>query len=222
MHTEGKRDYIPHGAAEFRSFMFNLLGYLTPKAAEWPNIPPERIAELATSHVRFVNAMETALRTPTPANNQARREAQEETTRLLRDFVRQYLHFEPVTNVDRTEMGLPTHDYVRTPKHRPTEEVETDLSPAGIRRVTLHYRIRGASGKGKPRCAAGACVMWVVGTKAAASVEEMTHSVFSSKTPFVMTFPDADRGKIVSMAVCWENPQGEKGPWSEIISTVIP
>jgi len=65
-------------------------------------------------------------------------------------------------------------------------------------------------------------VAWLVANKAAATVEEMSHSVFSSKTPFVMTFPDADRGKTVSMAVCWENPRGEKGPWSEIISTIIP
>ena len=53
-------------------------------------------------------------------------------------------------------------------------------------------------------------------------MDALTHSVFSSKTPHIMTFPDIERGKTVSMAVCWENPKGEKGPWSEIISTIVP
>jgi len=222
MPAEERRDYVPSNPGDFRSFMFTLIGYVNDNGVDWTNIPINRTKELATSFVRFVNVHENALRTPTPANNLARREAQRETTVLLREYVKQYLHFAPVTNIDREAMGIPNHDGVRTPKPRPTEEVETDLKLAGIRRIELHFKVRGSATKARPYGAAGACVAWTVGDKAVVSVEALTHSVFSSKSPHIMTFPDAERGKTVSMAVCWENPKGEKGPWSEIISTIVP
>ena len=222
-HTEGKRqDYVPANPAEFRSFMLNLMDYVNDHGATWTNIPPDRIKDLFTSFVRFVNVYEKSLKVETPANKLAAREAQAETTHLLRDFVKQYMHFDPITNIDRTEMRIPNHDYIRTPKPRPTEEVETDIQLAGIRRIQLHYKVRGAASRARPYGSAGACVAWTVADKKVSAIEELTHTVFSSKTPHIMTFPDIERGKTVSMAVCWENPKGEKGPWSEIISTIVP
>jgi hypothetical protein len=44
----------------------------------------------------------------------------------------------------------------------------------------------------------------------------------ASRTPHTLVFTDAQRGKTVSVALCWQNERGIRGEWSEILNTVIP
>jgi hypothetical protein len=44
----------------------------------------------------------------------------------------------------------------------------------------------------------------------------------SSKSPLVLTFREEDRGKTVYMAGCWKTGTQKEGPWSAIISAIIP
>lgn len=37
-----------------------------------------------------------------------------------------------------------------------------------------------------------------------------------------LTFDENQRGKTVYFALRWENTRGEKGPWSQIVSSIIP
>jgi hypothetical protein len=43
-----------------------------------------------------------------------------------------------------------------------------------------------------------------------------------TRTPHVLEFTEPQRGQTVYLALRWQNEKGEKGPWSEIQSTVIP
>jgi peptide methionine sulfoxide reductase MsrA len=53
-------------------------------------------------------------------------------------------------------------------------------------------------------------------------IKEVTRSYFDTHTPLVIEFDEEDRGKTFWYAVRWENTRGEKGPWSEIMSAIIP
>jgi hypothetical protein len=49
------------------------------------------------------------------------------------------------------------------------------------------------------------------------------YSTFDTRSPLILTFDEADRGKRVYMAGCWEiEREGEKGPMGEIVSAFIP
>ena len=122
------RDYVPSNPAQFRSFMRNLLEYLSANAAAWTNIPHERLDELAIVYRVFETAFDATTGPHTPAQNLARREAQAECTRVLRAFVNQFLRFPPVTNVDRVEMGIPNHDTIRT-DHKVVTEMAHNKAP---------------------------------------------------------------------------------------------
>jgi hypothetical protein len=51
---------------------------------------------------------------------------------------------------------------------------------------------------------------------------DLTHSVLAIRTPHTMEFFEEERGKTVYIAIQWQNEKGEKGPWSEIESVIIP
>jgi hypothetical protein len=76
--------------------------------------------------------------------------------------------------------------------------------------------------KAKPFGVHGAEARWDMLDNPPAHVEDLKHSAFSTKPPLILTFEENDRGKRVYICLCWENTKGEKGPWGEIMSAIIP
>jgi hypothetical protein len=54
------------------------------------------------------------------------------------------------------------------------------------------------------------------------SIAKRSLSIFDTRTPFTFAFDEFQRGKTVYFCLCGEKTRGEKGPWSEIISVIIP
>jgi hypothetical protein len=54
------------------------------------------------------------------------------------------------------------------------------------------------------------------------SINDLANSSFDTRSPFTLTFDETQRGLTVYFCLCWENTRGEKGPWGEIMSAVIP
>jgi hypothetical protein len=53
-------------------------------------------------------------------------------------------------------------------------------------------------------------------------VAALVNSSFDTRTPFTLEFDDAERGHTVYFCLRWENTRGEKGPWGEIVSAIVP
>ncbi len=53
-------------------------------------------------------------------------------------------------------------------------------------------------------------------------MEDLTHSAFSTRPPYKLSFTGDQRGSRVYVCLCWENTRGEKGPWNAISSAVVP
>jgi hypothetical protein len=216
------RDYIPQGAAQFNSFMRNLVDYASNKLGEWGNIPHDRLYELTNAFSAFEAAFQETLGPHTPAQNLARREAQAETTRLLRAFVNQFLRFPPVTNVDRMEMGIPNHDAIRTDHKAVAEMVDFVIHLRGIRELVVDFWVQGSSHKAKPHGYDGAVIIWDIRDAPPATPGELKHHIMASRTPFTLHFEEHERGKTVQVGLAWQNERGIMGQWSEYKSAIIP
>jgi hypothetical protein len=219
------RDYIPQNAAQFKEFMRNIIMYVeahTGAGKPWANIPVARAAELREIYMQFDEAFDMAMEAPTPANLERRREAQAAVVSVLRVFVNQFLRFPPVTNPDRTEMGIPNHDTIRTDHKVVTENVDFVIHVNSIRELRIDFWIQGADHKAKPHGYDGAVIIWGLRDTPPESSEELEHHLMASRTPFTLHFDQTERGSTVQIALCWQNERGIRGEWSEYKSAVIP
>jgi hypothetical protein len=170
----------------------------------------------------FVQAFNTVLEAPTPANTLRRNEAQAATTAILREFVNQFLRFPPVTNPDRAEMGIPNHDAIRTDHKVVTEIVDFVIHLSSIRELKIDFWIQGASHKAKPHGYDGAVIIWGLRDTPPETPDQLEHHTMASRTPFTLHFDEPERGKTVYVALAWQNERGILGAWSEYKSAVVP
>jgi hypothetical protein len=119
-------------------------------------------------------------------------------------------------------MGVPIRDDIRTTITAPTEAVNFFFKPKQFKQHEVHFKVKGAENKARPYGYKGAVIKWMTSDKAASSVDELNELDVASRTPYVMNFTDADRGKVVSVAMRWMNNKSQKGPWSEIQSAIVP
>ncbi|MDR2361145.1 MAG: hypothetical protein LBD91_00235 [Prevotellaceae bacterium] len=84
-----------------------------------------------------------------------------------------------------------------------------DIDSGTTRRLTIHFFDQGSRGsKAKPAGQHGAEIRWAILETPPASINDLIRSLFDTHTPFMLEFD--------------ENQRGEKGPWSEIMSTIVP
>ena len=55
-----------------------------------------------------------------------------------------------------------------------------------------------------------------------ADQDALTRTALATRTPHVLEFTEEERGKTVYVAICWQNEKGQRGPWSEIESAIVP
>jgi len=216
----GRSDYIPANAGEFNVFLQKILQYVGEH--EWENIPQERRQALTAVTAAYDLAFHTAVEVPTKGNILARRESQAAATKVLREFVNQFLRFRPVTNVDRSAMGIPNHDTVRTDHVEVTEHVAFDLSGKNDKEVTVSFWVKDSDSKAKPAGYDGAVIVWDVLDEPPAVTKDLSQHEMASRTPHILKFEDNQRGKFVYVALAWQNERGKRGTWTSIRSTVIP
>jgi hypothetical protein len=169
----------------------------------------------------------------TPVDTEAKNDARKAAERVIRPFVKQYLMFPPVTNEDRTAMGLHNRDTVKTPVPKPVNQVEADLTFPGIHLVELQ-KIRPVAGAvPDPRSIYGVRIHYGILDAAAAkgriadapqTGDDLPHSVFTRRKKHRFDF-DGNSGKTVYFCLRYENGKGgEKGegPFGPILSAVIP
>ena len=63
---------------------------------------------------------------------------------------------------------------------------------------------------------------WAVLPEPPKSYADLVHSMFDTRSPYTFQFDLADAGKTLYVCARWENTIGQKGPWSEIKSVIIP
>ena len=80
----------------------------------------------------------------------------------------------------------------------------------------------GSNSKAKPYGTTGAIIACAVLDAPPAHPGALTRSILATRTPYILEFTEEERGKTVFIAICWQNKKGERGPWSEIESAIVP
>jgi hypothetical protein len=164
--------------AWFNHLVEYVLARVLAAAPVWTHIPKAEAEKLAASCTAWHTAYETVIGPHTPVETEAKNNVKKAAVKGIRLFVNQYLRFsairrsriawsfaqyriraklpsstrsvEPVTNEDRTAMGIPNKDTHPTPVPEPEDFPEVDVQMP-LPRV-LHFRFRRANMKrwGKP------------------------------------------------------------------------
>jgi hypothetical protein len=129
-----------------------------------------------------------------------------------------------VTDKDLFEMGLPErHTGGGTPAPVAKTYPEFHIDSGTICRLIIHfYDLGKKKSKAKPPGQHGAEIRWMISETPMVDANELVNSSFDTRTPFTLEFGGHERGKLVYFALRWENTRGEKGPWSKIMSAIIP
>jgi len=223
-----RKYFIPQNANQFSEFLTNLLMYVDQNATSWKQIPADRITKLSDMNGSFTELLSLTTGPRNAAQNLARREAQDELTKELRRFVNQYLRFDPVTNYDRTNMGIPNRDTIPTNVPPPNVQVIGTLMFPGVGLVDM-YDIKPDGVRTDDRAKHGVRIFFgiISGTSNFRIVEppktgaDLPHSVFTRRTRQRFDFI-GEHGNKVYFCLRYENSKGQSGPWGKIISSFIP
>ena len=219
-----KNYFIPRADVAFNNWQAILIAYVATNKVRF-NITDEAWAKLTQLKdvwdVKFAIADKPETRTA-PAVIE-KKEARNDYEDELRAFIKGFLQYNPsVTDGDRASMGLPIHSTSRTPVPAPTTYPEFEMDSSVIRRLTVRFHDYGKKSYAKPHGVHGAEIRWAILPEAPAGVRELSNSAFDTHTPFTLEFTDTERGQTVYFCMRWENTRGEKGPWGEIGSAIIP
>ncbi|MDR1332661.1 MAG: hypothetical protein LBK07_11230 [Tannerella sp.] len=128
-----------------------------------------------------------------------------------------------VTDANLEDMGFPPRPSGGHSPH-PVDKTYIDLnvSPKGNLVIEVAFTNRDTGSSIIPYYLTGAVVYYLVSDKPVTNQNELAFSKLASKSPVDFTFDPADRSRTVSFAGRWQNRRGELGPWSEIVTVVIP
>jgi hypothetical protein len=220
------RSFIPRNDGEFGLFYMNVMQYMGKKCAgtspPWPHIPKKDQDAFIAAYTRWDKAYMVTTKPHTPPETREKNRVKKDSEKLLRDFIKQYLRFPPVTDEDRDNMGIPNYSGGRSSLSQPAERVDFSFRIKGIRQVQVDFRVQGSANKAKPVNYPGAVVVWDVLDKSPARPEDLGRNALASRTPYAIEFDETQRGKTVYAALCWENEKGQRGAWSEIQSAIVP
>jgi hypothetical protein len=161
--------------------------------------------------------------TRTPLITFAKNDARKNYEPLLSRLVGLLKNSPFVTPADLAAMGIATGkggggSHNPPPGTFPDFDIDTSV----IRRITVHYYDHGARSHAKPHGIQGAELCWAILPAPPKSIRELVNSSFDTRSPCTFEFEEDQRGLTLWLCLRWENTTGEKGPWSEIVSAIIP
>jgi hypothetical protein len=148
--------------------------------------------------------------------------ARSQYEQVLRFLVHAMSYNMYISNDELAEMGIPRKSAAHSPSPIPKYAPGYRISNRGHRDIKVDFYDIETGKRGKPKGVHGAEFRWAILSEPPKDVEELIHSSFDTRTPFILEFKESERGKIIYFCLRWENMRGEKGPWSDISNTVIP
>jgi hypothetical protein len=91
-----------------------------------------------------------------------------------------------------------------------------------VRRIDVHFQDQGSPFRARPYGINGAVISFDVLDEQPADPEHFSRTTLATRTPYILKFAEEERGRTLYAALQWQNEKGERGPWSEIQSAVIP
>ena len=215
-------DYIPKKDAELVAWSDNFYGKIASAAPAW-NIPAEEVNALYAAKNAFATLHTQA---DSPLKNSVIVAKKNAARAVLETKIRELVGFRLknpiITDADRVALGLHVRDTKPTNIPAPKSRPELDIDVVDFRRLKVIFHDLGSESKAKPYGVIGAVLLYAVLDTPPADVNALTRSVLATRTPYTLEFTEEERGKTLYVAICWQNEKGERGPWSEIESAIVP
>ena len=152
----------------------------------------------------------------------AKNEARKRAEKIVREFVQRFLMWPPVTDADRSYLGLTIRDRIPTPQPVPTTVPEIEAVTSVLRQVSLRMREFGSTSWARPDYVDGYEVYWGKVDARPEKIDALPNKVTISINPLTLNFEDSDRGKKIYFAARFFNSRKEAGPWSDLESAFVP
>lgn len=108
--------------------------------------------------------------------------------------------------------------------HHPVDRTFINLiiKPLGNLMLSAAFENRDTGSSAIPYYLTGAVIYYAVSDTPVTGQAELPLSRLATRSPVNLIFEPKQRGKTVYIAARWQNRRGELGPWSEIVSAIIP
>jgi hypothetical protein len=160
--------------------------------------------------------------TRTPAAITAKNHSMNLFKGLFRGYIKSYITYNPrVTDEDRRIMGLPIHDTTLTVHPAPTEKAFLDINFSKKQQHELSAKNK-EGGRKKAENAEAWEIWSYTGENAPKNDSDFTYVGTARRSPFIVKYSLENTGKMVWYRIRWVNRKNEPGPWSEIVSAIIP
>jgi hypothetical protein len=218
-----KRWYFPSKEADVIPWAKNFVTVLATNSGRW-GIAPALVTELGNLTAAYEEAY---TRRFMPDAGKVRVEQKDLALAALKqgvkDMVNGHINHNPaVTQDDRVALGLNVYSG-RTPIGAPETTVVLRVVPGHVRQLVVYFTDSGTpERRGKPYGVESMGLRCAVLSSPPKDIGELVRGESASKSPLILTFREEDRGKVVYMAACWKTARQKEGPWSAIISAIIP
>jgi hypothetical protein len=128
-----------------------------------------------------------------------------------------------VSNADLEAMGFPPRGTGKRSPH-PVDRLFINLGviPVGNLVLNVAFENRDTGSSTRPYYLTGAVVYYTLSPTPIVNANELAGSRLATRSPCRLAFEPEQRGKTVYLAARWQNRRGELGPWSEIVSAIVP
>jgi hypothetical protein len=216
--------YFPSKEADVIPWVKNFVTVLLANAARWGIVEA-----LVTALKALGTAYEEAFnRRMLPDSGRVSVEQKNMALKALKtgvqDMVNGHInHNKSVTADDRVNLGLYVYKPGRNPVGAPPTTVVLRVVAGLVRQLIVYFTDSATPDKrGKPYGVHSVEIVCAVLDSPPKNIGELIRSVSSTKSPLILTFREEDRGKTVYLAGRWKGSREQEGPWSEIISAIIP
>ncbi|MDR1215377.1 MAG: hypothetical protein LBK25_01705 [Treponema sp.] len=215
---------IPTNDNGIGSWADNLITRCDTNKTAWA-IAQDAITTLRSLYDAYKDALAKAQAPDTRSKSAttAKNEAKAALRSALNVFIAKYIdNNDAITVPIREQLGLPIKDTTRTPVPVPTTYPEFFVKVKDIRALDVYFKEMGSASKGRPYGYNGAVIFYGVLDAPPTDPSQLPHSTLATKTPYTLSFTEAERGHRVYIALVWQNRKGEKGPFSQIEDVFIP
>lgn len=227
-HNMPATDYVPSRLADFALWCANFSTKLTATPTLYGLTAPDAVAVAATAGdfaSSYAASSTPATRTSaTIAQTAAQRAI---ATALIRPYAVRISANTSVDPSDKIDIGVTVRSLIPTPIPPPTTTPALALESAISLNQTLRYFDTSTpTAKAKPFGAATMQVWRAIGIVAAVDPEQSSFYANVTKSPFVVNFDAAAKGKVVTYFARWQTVAGAggksaTGPWSEPLSLSV-
>jgi hypothetical protein len=219
-----RRWYFPSKEADVIPWIRNFVSVLAANAARW-GIAEALVTALGGLGMAFEEAYNRRMQPDAgKVSVEQKNLALAALKKGVQDMVNGHINHNPAVSADdRVALGLYVYSSRKGPAPAPDTTVVMRVVMGLVRQLTVYVTDSATpDSRARPDGAVGIELVCAVLASPPKDTDELTRFVSATRSPLILNFREEDRGKTVYIAGHWKGSGQSAGPWSAIISAIIP